>query len=187
MTLLLSLRAFARPSAIEQYGLSPREVLSEGRWVQVLSSGFLHGSIGHLFFNMLTLYFFGPSLERVLGGPKFAVVYFGSLVAGSLFTILRHRNEPRYRAIGASGAVSGVLFGFVLFAPFADLMLILLPIPIPAVIFALLYVVVSIWGMERRIGNIGHAAHLGGAIGGVVLTILMEPRVVPHFFSQIFP
>ncbi|MCA9727348.1 MAG: rhomboid family intramembrane serine protease, partial [Candidatus Eisenbacteria bacterium] len=120
----------------------------------------------------------------LLGSSRFLVVYLGSLVAGNLVAYVRHREDPRYRAIGASGAVSGVLFGFVLFFPMAKLYLFLLPIGIPAVLYAVGYVLVSIYGMRRRVGHIGHDAHLGGAIAGVVLTILFEPEVVRHFFAN---
>ncbi|MEZ4653891.1 MAG: rhomboid family intramembrane serine protease [Candidatus Eisenbacteria bacterium] len=166
------------------WALAPYDIPRLGRWYQLITSGFLHADFTHLLFNMLGLYFFGPHLETLLGSSRFLVVYLGSLVAGNLVAYVRHREDPRYRAIGASGAVSGVLFGFVLFFPMAKLYLFLLPIGIPAVLYAVGYVLVSIYGMRRRLGHIGHDAHLGGAIAGVVLTILFEPAVVRHFFAN---
>ena len=158
--------------------------MREGRWYQMITSGFLHGSFGHLFVNMLTLFFFGRTMETVLGGMRFLVLYLGSLFFGSLLTLILHRHDSSYRAIGASGAVSGIVFGFVLFSPFAPIYMFLLPIGIPAILFAIGYVALSIYGARASLGHIGHAAHLGGAIGGVILTIILYPDVIPIFLSH---
>lgn len=166
------------------YALVPYEIHRFGRWHQMITSGFLHADFMHLLFNMLGLYFFGPPLEAILGSARFLVVYLGSLIAGSYVAYIRHRQDPRYRAIGASGAVSGVIFGFVLFFPTVDLYLLLFPLPIPAFMYAIGYVLISIYGMRRRVGAIGHDAHLGGAIAGAVLTALFEPRVLRSFLSN---
>lgn len=184
VTVLTSLGAFSVPGAIARFGLSPWQMRREGRWYQMVTSGFLHADLGHLFFNMFTLFFFGPPIERVLGGAGLLIVYLGSMIAGSLLAFLRHGNDPRYRAIGASGAISGVLFGFILFEPFARIYIFLLPVGIPAILFALGYVAISIFGMRTRLGRIGHDAHLGGAIGGVILTIVLYPDVVRIFLSH---
>jgi membrane associated rhomboid family serine protease len=133
---------------------------------------------------MITLYFFGPHLELYVGSTAFVVIYMGSLIAGSLLGVIRHRNDPNYRAVGASGAVSGVIFGFILFQPLAKLRFILFPVGIPAFIFAIGYVVISIYGMRTRMGRVGHDAHLGGALAGVILTIVQFPRALQIFFSN---
>jgi membrane associated rhomboid family serine protease len=184
VTVLTSLAAFFSPGVVRDFAISPSEVLRNRRWHQIVTSGFLHGSIGHLLVNMLTLYFFGPQMEAVLGGRAFSVLYMGSMICGSLATILLHRNDPRYRAVGASGAVTGIVFGFVLFRPFARIYLFLLPIGIPAILFAIGYVLLSLYGIRSGRGRIGHAAHLGGAMGGILLTILLHPSVVRIFLSN---
>ena len=192
ITAAVSLVAGASGQVVRRFAISPWAVIHQGRWYQMLTSGFLHAGLAHLVFNMLTLYFFGPAMEMLLGGRRFLVLYFGSLLAGSLATLLIHRRDPAYRAVGASGAITGVLFGFVLFRPTAPIYMFFIPIGIPAVLFAAVYMVVSIWGLRggrggsRRgvRGGIGHAAHLGGAIGGIVLTVLMRPDVVRIFLSH---
>ena len=183
ITVLASLAAFSNPALIRDHGLHPWSVVRHGRWHQLVTSGLLHAGGAHLFLNMFTLFFFGPPMERALGGHGFLILYIGSLLAGGLTTVLLHRGEPSYRAVGASGAISGVVFGFVLFRPLARIYLFLIPIGIPAFLFALGYVALSIYGARTRWGRIGHAAHLGGAIGGIVVTILLYPRVVAIFFS----
>jgi len=183
-TVGISLVGFGSPGVIRRFAECPYEIVRQGRWFQLLSSGFLHADLGHLFMNMFTLFYFGPALEHILGGGGFLILYLGSLLAGSLLTLaLRHR-DPSYRALGASGAISGVLFGYVLFRPFSRIYIFLLPIGIPAVLFALGYVLVSVLGMRRRWGRIGHEAHLGGAIGGLILTILLYPGALRIFLSQ---
>jgi membrane associated rhomboid family serine protease len=106
------------------------------------------------------------------------------MFCGSLGALLFHGQDPTYRAIGASGGVSGVVFGFVLFRPFAPIYLFLIPIGIPAILFAIGYVALSIYGARTRLGRIGHAAHLGGAIGGIILTILIYPRALTIFLDH---
>jgi membrane associated rhomboid family serine protease len=181
ITALCSFVGFSSRGAARDLAESPWEILHEGRWYQMLTSGFLHVDLGHLFMNMFTLFFFGPPIERILGGEGFVILYLGSLLAGSLMTLLLHHKDRNYRAIGASGAVTGVLFGFVLFYPMAPIYIFFIPIGIPAVLFAIGYLAVSIIGARRRVGRIGHAAHLGGAIGGTLLTLLLDPRAGAWF------
>jgi len=145
-TVLISLAALSTPNLVRDFAIRPWVVVREGRWYQMFTSGFLHSGFGHLLFNMLTLYFFGGTMERILGSVSFLALYLGSLFFGSLFTILFYRNDPTYLAIGASGAVSGVVFGFVLFRPFAPIYIFFLPIGIPALLFAVGYVALSIHG-----------------------------------------
>lgn len=184
LTILTSLAGFGSRHVIRDYAESPYDIVRHGRWYQLVSSGFLHADLGHLFLNMFTLYFFGRAVEMALGATAFLVVYLGSLVCGSLLTLAVHRNNPGYRAVGASGAISGVVFSFVLFAPRASIYLFLLPIGIPAFVFAILWIAVSLAGMKKRFGRIGHEAHLGGAIGGLILTLLLRPGVLRHFLAH---
>jgi len=184
VTALVSLAAFSSPALIRDFGLQPWKIEKDGAWYQTITSGFLHADFTHLLFNMFTLFFFGPALESYLGQAGFLIVYLGSMLGGSLLAFFRHREDESYRAIGASGAVSGVLFGYILFQPFSKIYLFLLPIGIPAFVFAIGYVLVSIGGMRSRRGRIGHDAHLGGAVIGVVLTVLLRPEVWQHFLGQ---
>ncbi|MEZ4651706.1 MAG: rhomboid family intramembrane serine protease [Candidatus Eisenbacteria bacterium] len=184
-TVLVSLVSFGSAALFRKFALYPYGIAREGNWHQTITSGFLHADITHLGFNMFTLFFFGPPVERYLGTPSFLIVYFGSMLAGSLVTFVRKRNEPRYRAIGASGAISGVLFAFVLMAPLQSIYLFLLPVGIPAALFAVGYILVSAFGMKHGRGRIGHDAHLGGALAGLLLTIVLSPETFSSFLSQI--
>lgn len=151
--------------------------IRSGEQVRMVSSAFLHADIPHLAFNMLTLYFFAPVVYGNLGNLSFVLIYFGSLLFGSLLTMLFHKDDYSYRAIGASGAVTGVLYSAILLNPDMDLYLFFIPIPIPAYIFGIGYLLYSIYGMKAKNDNIGHTAHFGGAIGGYVITLIKLPSL----------
>jgi membrane associated rhomboid family serine protease len=148
-----------------------------GEQYRMFSSAFLHGDIMHLAFNMLTLYFFAPVVITYLGTLSFLLVYFGSLIFGSLLTLLFHKDDYSYRAIGASGAVIGVLYSAILLQPDMSLYMFFIPIPIPAYLFGIGYLLYSIYGMKAKNDNIGHTAHFGGAIGGYLITLLKVPTM----------
>lgn len=175
-------------SVLADLSFQPRRIWEEGEYYRFLTAGFVHVGGGHLAFNMFTLFFFGPELERVLGPMGFLILYFGSELAAHGLTFALNRDDPGYSAVGASGAVSGVVFAFVLYAPFAMLGIMFI-IPMPAILFAVLYVVGSIYALRQGpdgvAGGIAHEAHLGGAIGGVILTILLDPRSVTVFAREI--
>jgi membrane associated rhomboid family serine protease len=148
-----------------------------GEQIRMISSGFLHVDIAHLLFNMLTLYFFAPVVFEYLGAFSFALVYFGSLIFGSLLTMLFHKDDYSYRAVGASGAVTGVLYSAILLRP--DMMLgLFFIVPIPAYLFGIMYLLYSIYGMRAKNDNIGHTAHFGGAMGGYLITLLRNPELI---------
>jgi membrane associated rhomboid family serine protease len=149
--------------------------INRGERVRLLSSAFLHVDYLHLIINMYVLYIFAPIILYRLGVMEFVILYAGSLLAGNLLTLQYHKNELYYSAVGASGAVSGILYAAILLDPDMPLIMFPLPIPIPGYVFGLGYLLYSIYGMKKRIGNIGHAAHLGGAIGGFALTLLLYP------------
>lgn len=151
--------------------------IRSGEQIRMISSGFLHVDIAHLVFNMLTLYFFAPVVLTFLGTVSFVMVYFGSLIFGSLLTMLFHKNDYSYRAVGASGAVTGVLYSVILLQP--DMMLgLYFIVPIPAYLFGILYLLYSIYGMRAKNDNIGHTAHFGGAVGGYLITLLRNPELI---------
>lgn len=160
--------------------------IRNGEKIRILSSGFLHVDGSHLFFNMLTLYFFADAVIGPIGILKFLAVYFGSLLTGSLLAMSFHKKEPYYSAVGASGAVMGVLYAAIMLNPGMNLYLFFIPIPIPAYIFGVGYLVYSMFGMKKRWGNIGHSAHLGGAIGGFIITLALYPQVLNFNKSMVF-
>ncbi len=147
-------------------------------YIRLLSSGFLHVDQGHLFFNMFTLYIFADSVIIYVGFVKFLMIYFGSLLGGSLLALNFHKKEPYYSAVGASGAVMGIVYAAIMLNPGMNLYMFFIPIPIPAYIFGVGYLLYSIFGMKKNWGNIGHSAHLGGAIGGFVLAIILYPQII---------
>lgn len=175
---------FVDPSLLARWSFKPYQFLHQGEYWRALTAGFVHVGLAHLLFNMITLFYFGPPIEGLLGPAKFLAIYFGSELAANLFTLARYKDHPAYSAVGASGAISGVLFSFCLFAPLSMLYL-FFALPMPAIVFAVVYVVGSIYAAKQGGGQVAHEAHLGGALGGVVLTILVEPRAVLVFLHQL--
>jgi membrane associated rhomboid family serine protease len=167
-------------------------VLQGKEYHRFLTAGFLHVGIAHLAFNMITLYFFGPILELTLGPIRYLILYLGSELTAHFLTLYFHRNTPQYQAIGASGAISGIVFAFCLFQPFQQICLFFF-LCLPAILFAVLYVGGSIYAMRQQrdqsgagsAGGLAHEAHLGGALGGLVLTLLLEPRSLWIFLHQL--
>jgi len=151
---------------------------------RMLTSGFLHVGVFHLLINMFVLFQFGATIEYSVGTTNFLIIYFASLVGGSLWAYLENFRNPDYRAVGASGAVSGVLLAYCLFWPFS-LLYIFMIIPMPAVLFAVLFILISatLAGRENRI--IGHEAHIGGALFGLVMTMIVVPDSLGIFAGQI--
>lgn len=177
VNVLFSLKGFNDRAFFERYKFEVGSINS-GQKDRMLSSGFLHVDISHLLFNMLTLYFFADVVIRGFGPVMFLIIYFVSLVAGSLLALFFHKDEPKYSAVGASGAVTGILYSAILLQPGMDLYIYFIPIPIPAYVIGIGYLLYSIYGMKKRLGNIGHTAHFGGAIGGYVATLLFNPDLV---------
>ncbi|MDD2820558.1 MAG: rhomboid family intramembrane serine protease [Flavobacterium sp.] len=175
VNVLISYKGFNDFSFFRKYEFHVGSIRA-GEQIRMLSSGFLHADMTHLIFNMLTLWFFAPVVIGYLGDFSFGLVYFGSLIFGSLLTMVFHKNDYSYRAVGASGAVTGVLYSAILLQP--DMMLgIFFVIPIPAYLFGILYLLYSIYGMKAKNDNIGHTAHFGGAVGGYLITLIKEPQL----------
>ena len=158
--------------------------IKAGEQIRMISSGFLHVDMLHLIFNMMTLWFFAPVVLGYLGNFSFVLIYLGSLIFGNLLTLLFHKNDYSYRAVGASGAVTGVLYSAILLQPdkMVDLFFI---ISIPAYLFGILYLLYSIYGMRAKNDNIGHTAHFGGAIGGYAITLLKEPSLLVNNITMV--
>ena len=161
-------------------------------WYRFITSGLINADYIHLFFNMFTLYFFGRNVEAYLqyfGGPmpeiKFWILYLGSMIMGSMFSYYKNQNNPNYMALGASGAVSGILFSSILFDPW-DIIYVYM-IPIPGILFGVLYLWYSAKMSKQGNDNIGHDAHMYGAIFGVLLTIAFNPfEILPMFIDNLF-
>ncbi|WP_299628169.1 rhomboid family intramembrane serine protease [uncultured Tenacibaculum sp.] len=151
----------------------------QGEKVRMFSSGFLHADWPHLGFNMYALYLFGGGVARAFGNTNFILIYTISLLFGSLYTLYRHKEDHYYSAVGASGAVSGVMFASILLFPGKLYSFIFFPFfSFPAYALGIGYLLYSIYGMKKQLGNVGHAAHLGGAIGGYAITLLLRPNVI---------
>ena len=174
---IISMKGFKDFSFFEKYKFNIGGI-RRGEQFRMLSSGFLHLDFSHLLFNMLTLYFFANVVLSSVGATNFVLIYLASLLVGNLLSFYFHKNELYYSAIGASGAVSGILYSAILFYPNMSLYLFFIPIPIPAWLFGILYLLYSIYGMKKSLGNIGHDAHFGGALAGYCLTILMAPSLI---------
>jgi membrane associated rhomboid family serine protease len=179
LNIIVSFKGFEDTTFFRKYEFHIGGIRS-GEQIRMISSAFLHADIGHLAFNMLTLYFFAPVVYGYLGDFSFGLIYLGSLVFGSLLTLYFHSNDYSYSAIGASGAITGILYSAILLQPNMDLYLFFIPIPIPAYIFGIGYLLYSIYGMKAKQDNIGHTAHFGGAIGGYLITLVKEP----HMFTD---
>jgi membrane associated rhomboid family serine protease len=176
VTVLISYKGFNDLSFFRKFEFHVGSIL-KGEQIRMISSGFLHVDMGHLFFNMVTLWFFAPLVLAYLGNWTFVLVYMGSLIFGNLLTLLFNKNNYSYRAVGASGSVTGVLYSAILLQP--DMMLgIFFVIPIPAYLFGILYLLYSIYGMKSQNDNIGHSAHFGGAVGGYVITLIEQPQLL---------
>lgn len=187
ITVGVSMMAFNNSRLLNDLILWPPAIERNKQYYRLVTYGFIHADWGHLFANMFTLFFFGSQMARlytgVLGLFGFPLFYLAALIVSILPTYLKNRHNAGYRSLGASGAVSAVLFSFILLAPWARIYVVI--VPMPAIIYAVLYVMYSIY-MERQANdNINHSAHLWGAAFGILFTVLVVPGVVPHFLQQI--
>jgi membrane associated rhomboid family serine protease len=183
LNVVASMIAFSNQAFMAQNVLWVGPMRQKGEWYRGLSSGFLHVNQLHLFLNMYGLWMFGPICEGILGGLGFAIVYFVSLIGGSAWAYVQNRNEPDYRAAGASGALSGMILAFCLFEPFAVLLAFFV-IPMWGMVFGVLYIAFSYFFSLRADRIIGHEAHLGGAVAGVIATLLVRPETLNEFVAQ---
>ena len=162
--------------------------IKQGQVERFVTHGFIHADGMHLLFNMFTFYFFGSIIEsfyrQYLGGAGFVLFYLGAIVAAMLPSYLKHKDDRNYMSLGASGGVSAVLFAYILLAPW-ELLYLFAAIPVPAIVFAVAYVWYSIYANNQNNDNINHSAHLYGGLFGVIMTIVLEPRIIGHFFNQL--
>ncbi|MGH6978826.1 MAG: rhomboid family intramembrane serine protease [Brevundimonas sp.] len=188
-TCLVSWLAFNNRQLLDRLILWPPAIDRSKQYDRLVTHGFIHADLGHLLFNMITLFFFGRPVEQVMveriGAPGFVLFYLSAIVVAILPTYLKHRHDAQYRSLGASGAVSAVLFAFILMAPWTGIYIFFIPIPIPAILYAVFYVGYSIWMDRRGTDNVNHSAHLWGAGYGVLFALVMEPGLLPHFLSEL--
>lgn len=178
--------AWRQPDWMERLIYWPPAV-ARGEWWRLLTHGLIHADGAHLVFNMVTLYFFGSTMERVLvpriGLEGFVLFYAAGIVLAMLPSHFRHRRDPGYRSLGASGAVSAVLFAYILLAPWS--MLLVFVVPVPAIVFASAYVAYSLWAERQGRDAINHSAHLWGGAWGVAFMLLLEPRLLARFIGEL--
>lgn len=172
---IITYSGFSRPDFLEKFILVPYRIVGQKEYLRLIGSGFLHADWTHFAFNMFTLYSFGSFIEMVYGFNGLLIIYVGSLLGGNILATFLHRNQFEYRALGASGAVSGVVFATILAEPSLLLNIMFIPIGIPAWLIGLAFVVWSIYGIQKKNDNIGHDAHLGGALTGLALAIALAP------------
>ncbi|MDR2013663.1 MAG: rhomboid family intramembrane serine protease [Rhodanobacter sp.] len=187
-TCVVSFKAFSDARLIDRMILWPPAITNRGEYWRLFTCGLIHADGPHLFFNMFTLYFFGGYMEhfydRDIGAIGFLLFYAGGLAVSCLPSYLRHKTDYHYRSLGASGAVSAVLFAYILLRPWSRI-LIFGAIPMPAIVYAALYLAYTIYMDRQRTDHINHSAHLWGAIYGVVVTMLIDPRVLSNFLYQL--
>lgn len=178
LNIIMSYYGFKNPSFFKKYLFSPDAIIHKKEYIRIVSSGFLHVDWMHLLFNMMSLYFFHEAILSIFGVVGFLIIYFASLIGGNLLSLLVNKNNKHYTAVGASGAVSGIIFAFIAIVPNAGLRLMLLPIDFPAWVYGIAFVGISMFGMAKQRDNIGHDAHLGGAIIGMLIAIVLIPAAL---------
>ena len=159
----------------------------------MLTYGVVHGGWGHLFFNMLTLFFFGRVVEdyfqlafgSTLGIVLYVVLYVTAIVVSTIWDLVKYKDDWNYSAVGASGAVSAILFASILFEPKMGIYIYLIPIPVPGYIFAPLYLLYCWYMAKRNMDNIGHTAHFWGAVYGLLFPLVFRPDILQHFLAQL--
>ena len=186
-TVIVSWLAFERPPLLHRLILWPPAIDRKKQFDRLLTHGFIHADWQHLLFNMITLFFFGRFAEQVIteliGPIGFIAFYLSAIVIAILPTYLRHRHDAHYRSLGASGAVSAVLFAFILINPWSLIFIFFLPVP--AILYGVFYVGYSFWMDRKGTDNTNHSAHLSGAIYGVLFMLLMEPRIAGVFLQRL--
>jgi membrane associated rhomboid family serine protease len=177
VTAALSLTGlFRTPALIDACLFRPYYFLRRRQYLSIISSGFVHADLGHLLFNMFTFYFFAFPMERMFGSGYFLALYLCGLLASHGCTFYKHRDNSLYASLGASGAISAVLFAYIVYFPTTTLILFPIPAPIPAALFAVGYVAYSYWASTQARGRINHDAHLCGALSGLIFVLMVHPQ-----------
>jgi membrane associated rhomboid family serine protease len=185
VTIIVSVVGLSSPKLIERSLLRPYLVARGSGYAGLLTSGFVHASVGHMVFNLITFYSFGFPLERVIGSFRFVALYFSALLVSGLGTCFKHRNDPGYASLGASGAILGVLFASIVYFPRQSLYILPLPIPIPAPLFAIGYLAFSWYSSRTNRGQINHDAHIFGALTGLAFVLLTDSRTFMNVLESL--
>jgi|TARA_B110000305_G_scaffold114880_1_gene129130 membrane associated rhomboid family serine protease len=171
------LKGFKDQNFFNKYKFEINPIL-RGEKIRMFSSGFLHVDYNHLFLNLFTLWIFSGQVIGRIGSVNYLIIYVISLYIGNYVALKFHNKEPYYSAVGASGAVTGIVYSSIILYPEMKLIMLFLPIPLPAYVFGIVYLLYSIYGMKKNTGTIGHTAHFGGAIAGLFSTILIKPEII---------
>jgi membrane associated rhomboid family serine protease len=194
ITVLISFSVENKPDQKEKMLFVPNLIKHNGEYHRMISSVFIHSDLNHLVFNMISLYFLGNLFEQQLievygiqlGSLNFVLLYLLGGIASEIYPFIRHQDDPYYRSLGASGAVSAVIFAAIFWNPTMDLYLFFIPVPIPAYIFGPIYLAFEYFAMKRGTTNIAHDAHIGGALFGIFFVLLLNPNKGLEFFQTIF-
>jgi membrane associated rhomboid family serine protease len=185
VTIVVSVIGLSSPKVIERLLLRPYLVARGSGYAGLITSGFVHANVGHLVFNLITFYSFGFPLERVIGSVRFVALYFSALLVSGLGTVYKHRNDPGYASLGASGAILGVLFASIVYFPRQSLYILPLPIPIPAPLFAVGYLAFSWYSSRTNRGQINHDAHIFGALTGLAFVLMTDSRTFMNVLESL--
>jgi membrane associated rhomboid family serine protease len=194
ITVLISFSVENKPDQKEKMLFIPNRIKHNGEYQRMISSIFIHADLNHLVFNMISLYFLGNLFEQQmiqiygvqLGSVNFLLLYLLGGVASEIYPFIRHQDDPYYRSLGASGAVSAVVFAAIFWNPTMNLYLFFIPVPIPAYIFGPIYLAFEYFAMKKGTTNIAHDAHIGGALFGIFFVLLLNPNKGLEFFEAIF-
>ncbi|MBN1818612.1 MAG: rhomboid family intramembrane serine protease [Sedimentisphaerales bacterium] len=187
ITVVVSYRGFMLPSLTDQYLFEPVRILRDKEYFRLVTSGFFHLDWMHLLFNMYSLYAFGRYIEEIYGFKDFLLIYFSGILGGNLLSLYLHRHHE-YRALGASGGVCGVIYASIFLLPGGSIILFMLPVPIPSWVYAIAFLLFSFYGMRKQSDDIGHDAHLGGAIVGLLVATALHPSIIkasPYLYAAV--
>ena len=176
---------YGSPRILESCLFRPYWFLRRRQYQTIVTSGIVHADLPHLIFNALTYFFFAFQVERQIGPARFAALYLFGLVVSDLGTWYKHRNDPGYASLGASGAISAVLFASIVYFPSQTLFILPFPVPIPAPLFAIGYVAYSWYSARHARGRINHDAHLGGALAGLAFVLLTDPAAYQRLVAAV--
>ncbi len=175
---------YLAPTLIRESLFRPYWFIKKNQFYTIITSGLVHADLGHLLMNMVTFYFFAFPLEARIGTGAFLVLYVLALLLSSVSTWYKHLNDPNYATLGASGAISAILFAFIVYDPLTSLIIFPIPIPIPAFIFGFLYLGYTYWSAQKSGGRINHDAHLWGAITGLLFVLVTDPGAYGRLFAM---
>jgi membrane associated rhomboid family serine protease len=177
---------YRMPAWIERNLLRPYWLMRRSEYATLVTSGFIHADIAHLLFNGFTLWAFAFPLERTIGSVRFLLLYAAGLLVSSFGTWLKHRDDPEYRSLGASGAILAVLFASIVYFPTNAIYILPIPVPIPAPLFAVGYLAYTVYASRQARGRINHDAHLSGALTGLAFVAITDPQAVARAIRAVF-